>query len=303
MPLYDQGLTNYNVAVAASQLDQALATLNTTRLTVESDVRSALATLISARASLVQASSELTSAQVSLDATQAQYRVGASTILNVVTAEANLTTAQSSYIRRSTACTLPSKTTCTPRVLATFSSKLMSRQRRKRRRRYRTRSTLRSWRSPKIAWRAFKPILSARSPTRSGIGVETVIERIVAMLQAGTIRRVRQTLLSTSLARGALCAWEVPAEKLDAAFDFMFRRRSVLRPRRYPIHRLGFRREQLPALDDAQSPAGLLAAQTRAMAEPPSRGATVCDYAGQDALRAGSWPRSPAGARTGCARR
>ena len=98
VPIYDQGLTNYNVAVAASQLDQALATLNTTRLTVESDVRSALATLISARASLVQARSELTSAQVSLDATQAQYRVGASTILNVVTAEANLSTAQSTYI-------------------------------------------------------------------------------------------------------------------------------------------------------------------------------------------------------------
>ncbi len=58
---------------------------------------------------------------------------------------------------------------------------------------------------------------------RSGIGVQSVIERIVAMLQAGTIRRVRQTLLSTSLARGALCAWEVPPEKLDAAFDYMYR--------------------------------------------------------------------------------
>jgi DNA-binding Lrp family transcriptional regulator len=56
---------------------------------------------------------------------------------------------------------------------------------------------------------------------RSGIGVQSVIERIVAMLRAGTIRRVRQTLLSTSLARGALCAWEVPPEKLDAAFEFM----------------------------------------------------------------------------------
>jgi outer membrane protein TolC len=98
VPIYDQGQTNYNVAVAASQLDQAVANLNTTRLTIESNVRSGLATLISARASLVQARSELTSAQVSLDATQAQYRVGASTILNVVTAEANLTTAQSAYI-------------------------------------------------------------------------------------------------------------------------------------------------------------------------------------------------------------
>ncbi|HEY2473399.1 MAG TPA: TolC family protein [Candidatus Cybelea sp.] len=98
IPIYDQGQTNYNVAVAASELDQAIATLNSTRLTVESNVRSALATLISSRASLVQARSELTSEQVSLDATQAQYRVGATTILNVVTAEANLTTAQSGYI-------------------------------------------------------------------------------------------------------------------------------------------------------------------------------------------------------------
>lgn len=58
---------------------------------------------------------------------------------------------------------------------------------------------------------------------RTGIDVQTVIERVVAMLRAGTIRRVRQTLLSTSLARGALCAWEVPPERLDAAFDYMFR--------------------------------------------------------------------------------
>jgi outer membrane protein len=98
VPIYDQGVTNYNVAVAASQLDQQIATFNSTKLTVESDVRSALATLISARASLVQARSELTAAQVSLDATQAQYRVGSTTVLNLVTAEANLTTAQSAYI-------------------------------------------------------------------------------------------------------------------------------------------------------------------------------------------------------------
>jgi len=59
--------------------------------------------------------------------------------------------------------------------------------------------------------------------SRSGIAVETVIERIVAMLRAGTIRRVRQTLLSTSLANGALCAWEIAPAKLDAAFEYMFR--------------------------------------------------------------------------------
>src|SRR5689334_25060084 len=42
---------------------------------------------------------------------------------------------------------------------------------------------------------------------QSGVELDTVIERVAAMLRAGTIRRVRQTLLATSLARGALVAW------------------------------------------------------------------------------------------------
>lgn len=49
----------------------------------------------------------------------------------------------------------------------------------------------------------------------------TVIERIRLMLRAGTIRRVRQTLIATNLAKGALVAWKVPEEKLNTAFDFM----------------------------------------------------------------------------------
>jgi hypothetical protein len=44
------------------------------------------------------------------------------------------------------------------------------------------------------------------------------------MLRAGTIRRVRQTLLATNLAQGALVAWQVPAGKLETAFDYMFQR-------------------------------------------------------------------------------
>ncbi len=52
--------------------------------------------------------------------------------------------------------------------------------------------------------------------------VETVLERLRAMLQAGVIRRIRQTLLATSLAEGALCAWQVPTDRLDAAFDTLF---------------------------------------------------------------------------------
>jgi DNA-binding Lrp family transcriptional regulator len=59
---------------------------------------------------------------------------------------------------------------------------------------------------------------------RSGVGVEDVMARISAMLRAGTIRRVRQTLLATNLAEGALVAWKVPEDKIEAAFDWLFRR-------------------------------------------------------------------------------
>jgi hypothetical protein len=58
---------------------------------------------------------------------------------------------------------------------------------------------------------------------QSGVDLPVVIERIQSMLRSGTIRRVRQTLLATNLAQGALVAWEVPPDKLDAAFDYLFR--------------------------------------------------------------------------------
>ena len=58
---------------------------------------------------------------------------------------------------------------------------------------------------------------------QSGIELNIVIERIKKMLHAGVIRRVRQTLLSTKLAHGALCAWKIDNDKIDDAFDFMFK--------------------------------------------------------------------------------
>ena len=58
--------------------------------------------------------------------------------------------------------------------------------------------------------------------SRSGVSVDVVMARIAAMLRAGTIRRVRQTLLATNLAQGALVAWKAPEDKIDAAFDWMF---------------------------------------------------------------------------------
>lgn len=56
---------------------------------------------------------------------------------------------------------------------------------------------------------------------QSGVELPTVLERIRAMLASGTIRRVRQTLLATNLAPGALVAWKVSPERLESAFDFM----------------------------------------------------------------------------------
>jgi DNA-binding Lrp family transcriptional regulator len=55
----------------------------------------------------------------------------------------------------------------------------------------------------------------------SDVDLETVLTRIRAMLEAGMIRRVRQTVQATNLAPGALVAWQVPSDKLEAAFRYM----------------------------------------------------------------------------------
>ena len=57
---------------------------------------------------------------------------------------------------------------------------------------------------------------------RTGLKQSVVLERVRAMLEAGVIRRIRQTLLATNLAKGALVAWEVAQDDLDVAFDYMF---------------------------------------------------------------------------------
>jgi DNA-binding Lrp family transcriptional regulator len=55
----------------------------------------------------------------------------------------------------------------------------------------------------------------------AGVSEEVVLERLRAMLEAGVIRRIRQTLMATNLAPGALVAWRVSPDKLDAAFNYM----------------------------------------------------------------------------------
>ena len=57
---------------------------------------------------------------------------------------------------------------------------------------------------------------------RADLDIETVHTRLRAMLAAGTIRRIRQTLMATNLAPGALVAWRVTNDALDAGFDFLW---------------------------------------------------------------------------------
>jgi DNA-binding Lrp family transcriptional regulator len=65
-----------------------------------------------------------------------------------------------------------------------------------------------------------------RDPMRTiaelaNVPMPIVVQRIRGMLEAGTIRRVRQTLMATNLAQGALIAWKISAYRVEAAFDFI----------------------------------------------------------------------------------
>lgn len=56
---------------------------------------------------------------------------------------------------------------------------------------------------------------------RSGVSLDAVLERLRAMHAAGVVRRIRQTLLSTKLAEGALVAWKVPERRLEEAYEWL----------------------------------------------------------------------------------
>ena len=71
----------------------------------------------------------------------------------------------------------------------------------------------------RIAGFVEEPFAAIAAATR--LSEEVVLERLRAMLAAGVIRRIRQTLMATNLAPGALVAWRVPSEKLDSAFAYM----------------------------------------------------------------------------------
>ena len=112
VPIYDQGLTAANTALAQAQLDLALATLTTTQQTVQLNIKQGLAGLVSSRAALDQVQAEFNAALTNLRLNQAQYRVGVSTIpallqaqqqytqalVDQVNAAYNLRTAEQTYL-------------------------------------------------------------------------------------------------------------------------------------------------------------------------------------------------------------
>jgi DNA-binding Lrp family transcriptional regulator len=57
----------------------------------------------------------------------------------------------------------------------------------------------------------------------SELPLDVVLARLRGMLEAGVIRRIRQTLMATNLAPGALVAWRIPADRLDEGFDYLAR--------------------------------------------------------------------------------
>ena len=74
---------------------------------------------------------------------------------------------------------------------------------------------------PRIASPGFVNEPFAQIAFSAELPEEVVIERLRAMLSSGVIRRIRQTLMATNLAPGALVAWRMPPEKLDSAFAYM----------------------------------------------------------------------------------
>ncbi|MDB5070672.1 MAG: tolC 3, partial [Candidatus Eremiobacteraeota bacterium] len=93
IPVYDRGVTRAQTALAQGQVDRALAQLQIAQQGVQLNVRTALVNLVSAYAALDQTNAELSKAQQVLQATQAQYRAGVTTLPLLLNAQVGLTQA------------------------------------------------------------------------------------------------------------------------------------------------------------------------------------------------------------------
>jgi outer membrane protein TolC len=93
IPIYDRGVTRAQTAQAQGQLDQGVANLQITEQGIQLSVRQALLNLVAAYAALDQTNAELSKAQQVLQATQAQYKAGVTTLPLLLNAQVGLTQA------------------------------------------------------------------------------------------------------------------------------------------------------------------------------------------------------------------
>ena len=93
IPIFDQGITHAQVEQAKGQVDAAIAALETAREGIQLNVKQTLVSLVSANATFQQTQAELDNAREVLQATQAQYAAGVTTLPLLLNAEVGLTQA------------------------------------------------------------------------------------------------------------------------------------------------------------------------------------------------------------------
>jgi len=99
VPIFTGFKNTYQVEEARSQVSSAQATLNEVSQTIALTVYQDYQTVLGAREAAKAADIAVTSAQASLAAIQAQYRVGLATMVDLLTAQAALTTARQTQIQ------------------------------------------------------------------------------------------------------------------------------------------------------------------------------------------------------------
>jgi outer membrane protein len=93
VPIFDKGVTHASVVQARGQYDAAVAALETEREGIQLNVKQTLVSLVSAGATFDQTQAELANAREVLQATQAQYAAGVTTLPLLLNAEVGLTQA------------------------------------------------------------------------------------------------------------------------------------------------------------------------------------------------------------------
>jgi outer membrane protein TolC len=93
IPIFDQGITHAQVEQARGNLDAAIAALQTAREGIQLNVKQTLVNLVSADAVFTQTQAELANAREVLQATQAQYAAGVTTLPLLLNAQVGLTQA------------------------------------------------------------------------------------------------------------------------------------------------------------------------------------------------------------------